>query len=154
MGGRGGGSDDASGPTGFVPVEVDPRAADHELELEFGFTSCGVNFVALHTCPRQELHLSNSGGQVRDAGGTPIAGATVRLFQGDRAIAEELTSDEAGRFVSRKPLDGNYELVVSAPGFSSLRQAVQFARRQDTARPTTLRIELGLPGACSQAAAH
>lgn len=146
------GTGEAGGLAGSVPVEVDPRAADVEMDLEFGSTSCGVHYAANHTCPRQEIHPGSLGGQVLDSGGAPIARATVWLLQGDRAVAEHLASDGAGRFVSGKTLDGRYELVVSAPGFTTLRQPVQFARPQDAARPSTLRIELGVLGACSQAA--
>ncbi|MBL8236836.1 MAG: carboxypeptidase regulatory-like domain-containing protein [Bryobacterales bacterium] len=137
---------------GIVPVEVDQRAAIVNLDLDFGWTSCGVTYVASHTCPRPELSLTALSGQVLDAAGAPIARATVRLRNSGRDVVEQLTSDEEGRFASAKQFDGNYELAVSATGFASLRQPVRAALPEDAARPQPLRIQLGIGGTCSYAA--
>lgn len=136
---------------GDIPIEVDQHAAQLELELDFGWTSCGVTYIARHTCQQQELNISSLSGQVLDPTGASIPRATVRLFNPDRKIAEQLTSDEEGQFVSTKPLRGDYELVVSATGFTSLQQTVQVTRPKDAARPAKLRIQLGIAGSCTHA---
>jgi hypothetical protein len=141
----------APGGAGNVPIEVDARAAHAEMELEFGWTSCGVHYSARHECPRQELNITSLSGQVLDPAGASIGRATLRLFNMQREIVEQLTCDEAGRFLSKKQLDGNYELVVSAPGFTTLRQTVQAARPKVEVLPTTMQIQLGIFGACPHA---
>jgi hypothetical protein len=88
---------------------------------------------------------------VLDPAGASIGRATLRLFNMQREIVEQLTCDEAGRFLSKKQLDGNYELVVSAPGFTTLRQTVQAARPKVEVLPTTMQIQLGIFGACPHA---
>jgi hypothetical protein len=138
---------------GIVPVEVEQRAASRELELDFTVTSCGVWYAASHTCPRQELIVTGLSGQVLDPSGAAIPRAIVRVFNTDREIAEQLVSNEQGQFVSSKELEGRYVLVISAPGFSSLRQMVQINKPGHSDRPMTLRIELGIAGSCSLAAA-
>lgn len=138
--------------TGIVPVEVDQRAAHGELEVDLGWTSCGLWYVASHTCRREELIVTGLSGQVIDPSGASIPRAAVRLFNAERKIEEQLVSDEQGRFVSSKQLDGRYELVVKAPGFTSLRQKVQINKPGHSDRPMTLRIELGIAGSCSNAA--
>lgn len=138
---------------GKVPIRVASHAAQVDLELDFGWSSCGVTYVALHACPQEELSIAHLSGEVVDPTGASIARATVRLFNSDRTIAEQLTSDEEGRFVSAKPLDGSYELTVSATGFTSLRQMVRGFVPKDGVRPASLRIRLGL-GYCSLATAQ
>jgi hypothetical protein len=136
-----------------IPIRVESHAPQLDLELDFGWSSCGVTYVALHACSQQELSIPYLSGQVVDTAGTSIARATVRLFNGDRTIAEQLTSDEEGRFVSTKPLNGSYELTVAATGFTSLRQKVRGSVPKDGVRPASLRIRLGL-GDCSLATAQ
>ncbi len=145
-------SEDGARAAGIVPIEVDPKAAALEMELEFSWTSCGMVYVARHSCPRQELRIAGFSGQVLDSSGASIAGATVRLFDTNREMAEELTSGDGGRFGSQKPLEGDYELVVSRPGFTPLRQLVRAIRPGEAAQLTELRIELGVAGSCSLAA--
>lgn len=135
-----------------IPLAVDPRAAQPELDLEFGWTSCGVSYVSRHTCPASKLRRTSLRGQVLDASGASIPRATVLLFDSERRIAEQLTSDEAGRFASAKEFAGSYELVVSMEGFTTLRQPVQATRPQGEAPSAPLRIQLGVTGACSHAA--
>lgn len=145
-------SDGAIRFAGTVPVEVDPKAAYPELDLEFGWTSCGVTVTPLHTCPRQDLNTTSLSGQVLDPSGASIARAAISLFNTNHEIAEQLTSDEDGRFASPKQFDGDYDLIVTSPGFTTLRQPLHAIRSNAAARPSPLRIQLGIAGACSSAA--
>jgi hypothetical protein len=147
-------TEDRFGDAGLVPVEVDERAPHSELTLDFGATSCGMTYAATHACPRQELHITGLSGRVLDASGVSIPRATIRLFHTGREIVEQLSSDEEGKFVSTERFDGTYELTVNAPGFTSLWQTVQATQPKGDARPSMLRIELGVTGSCTHAAVN
>ena len=138
--------------TGIIPVELDQQAEQLDLDLELGSTSCGFQYVARHTCPQQELSMTSLRGQVYDLSGASIPRATISLFNKDRKIAEQLTTDEQGRFLSTKQFEGHYELVVGHMGFTSLRQSMQARRQSSEEPPATLRIQLGVTGTCSHAA--
>ncbi len=135
-----------------VPVEVDERAPHPKMTLDFGETPCELTYVATHACPRQQLKVTGLSGLLHDASGASIPRASVRLFNPKGEVVEALTSDELGRFASMKRFDGDYELTVTAPGFTSLWQVVQSTHPADGVRPSALRIELGVAGACTHAA--
>ena len=54
---------------------------------------------------------------VNRVGRTPIPSATVELFQGGEKIAETV-SDAEGRFLFERVENGNYNILVNAPGFT------------------------------------
>jgi hypothetical protein len=135
--------------SGNILIEVDPLAAQSELDLDISWTSCGMHYVERKTCPQEELTVSSLSGQVMDAGGAPIGRAKLSLYNQDRVLVEQQISDEKGYFPSTKQLDGTYELVVRSPGFTPLRRTVQASISIDKGRPATLGIQLGIAGTCS-----
>lgn len=138
--------------SGNILVEMDPLAPQSELDLEIGWSSCGMHYVERHTCPQEELSIETLSGQVLDASGASIARAALSLYNTERQIVEQQISDEKGNFSSSKQLNGTYQLIVSSPGFTPLRRTVKAAGPKDKDRPTTLGIKLGVAGACSNAA--
>jgi hypothetical protein len=122
------------------------------MTIDFGETSCGVTYVGTHACPRQAVNINGLLGVVLDASGASIPRASVLLFHTSGEVPEELTSDETGRFASTKRFDGDYELTITAPGFTSLRQMARATHPRDGENPSALRIELGVAGACTHAA--
>jgi hypothetical protein len=137
--------------SGNILVEVDPLAAKFELDLEIGWTSCGLMYVERHTCPQENLSIETLSGQVLDPSGASIAGATISLYTPDRVIVDQRISDEQGYFESPKQLKGTYELIVSRSGFTPLRRSVNASGSKDEDLPTALGIKLGIAGACSSA---
>jgi hypothetical protein len=56
-------------------------------------------------------------GTIRDASGTSVAGATIKLTHIARGTTTTLTTDSEGRFEELYLLPGTYQVVVQAPGF-------------------------------------
>lgn len=61
-------------------------------------------------------------GQVTDASGAPVAGATVTVHNVDTGYQRELACDADGRYVAPSLPVGNYAVSVSAPTFAPLTQ--------------------------------
>jgi Carboxypeptidase regulatory-like domain len=62
-------------------------------------------------------------GQVRDAQGHPIAGASVTLAPAGAQAAQTATTNGEGIFRIRNLPPGTYDLVVEKPGFQTLKRA-------------------------------
>ena len=58
-------------------------------------------------------------GQVRDAQGRPVAGASVTLAHAGEQAAQTATTNGEGIFRIRNLLPGTYDLVVEKPGFQT-----------------------------------
>jgi hypothetical protein len=138
--------------SGNILVEVDPLAPQSELDLEIGWSSCGIHYVDRHTCPREDLSIETLTGQVLDPSGASIARAVVSLYNTEQQIAEQQVSDEIGNFSSTKQLNGTYQLIISSPGFTPLRRTVKASSPKGKERPARLEVQLGVAGACSNAA--
>ena len=63
-------------------------------------------------------------GQVKEAGGSPIQGASVRLERGG-AVAQEVTTDVSGKFLIVAPSEGGYVLRIQKPGFQNKTQSIE-----------------------------
>lgn len=140
--------------SGNILIAVDPLAPQSELDLEIGWSSCGMHYVERKTCPQEELTISSLIGQVLDPSGASIGRAKLSIYHQDRVLMEQQISDEKGYFASTKQLNGTYELIISSPGFTPLRQTVRASGAQDKGRPSALRVQLGVAGSCSHAAVH
>ncbi|MGH9515625.1 MAG: carboxypeptidase regulatory-like domain-containing protein [Terriglobales bacterium] len=76
-------------------------------------------------------------GHVKEVGGSPIQGASVRLERSG-AIAQQITTDDAGKFLIVAPSEGAYVLRIEKAGFQNKTQSVDIPRQN----PSTLVIEL------------
>lgn len=63
-------------------------------------------------------------GAVRDAKGTPISGASVRLANNDGTNSQQTTTDANGRFTLESAAAGNYVLRVEKSGFHDISETV------------------------------
>lgn len=135
--------------TGLIAVTVDQGASTDHLDIDLGWTSCGLWYGDRNKCPQPDLKMAHLSGQVVDVTGAAISGATIFLFDHAQTLAERLQSDGAGRFASSHSLAGTYELVVSAPGFTPLRRTAHAELTGDPARRSSLTVQLGVGGSCS-----
>jgi tetratricopeptide (TPR) repeat protein len=76
-------------------------------------------------------------GKVIEAGGSPIPGASVRLERSG-VIAQQITTDGAGKFLIVAPGEGAYVLRIDRAGFQNKTQSVDVPLKN----PTPLLIEL------------
>ncbi len=107
-----------------------------------------VLFVSLVVCTVAALSLAGQSqrapslvveGQVVDAGGGAIAGATVELTR-PAVPARTATSDAAGRFRFRSVAPGQYELTITHSRFAALTQTVMVPA--DATSPVALTVTL------------
>jgi hypothetical protein len=71
----------------------------------------GLGFVAV-----AQNTLGDLSGQVTDASGAVVPGATVTVKNLDTGTVLQITTDDSGRFATRVPL-GRYDITVLSPGF-------------------------------------
>jgi tetratricopeptide (TPR) repeat protein len=71
----------------------------------------------------QPAHLTIDG-TVKDAEGTPVAGALVYIEQSDHSGSTETKTDPSGKFVFSLRTPGTYILRVQKPGFNEARETV------------------------------
>ena len=137
-----------SGHDGQIAIVVDAGAALDHLDLDLGWTSCGLYYTDRNKCRQGDLQLDQFSGRVVDLSGAVIPGAKVLLLDPAGTQVEELHSDGEGKFAAPRPLEGPYELVVSGMGFSTYRRTVHAKPTGDSTRSSSLTIQLGILGNC------
>ena len=75
-------------------------------------------------------------GVVADPSGAIVPGAEVDLLNTDGSVANSIHSDEEGNFQLTAPHAGNFTLVVSEPGFETVRTPVVIAPPAAAGAPT------------------
>ena len=131
--------------TGEIAVEVDPDSSEERLDLDFGWTSCGLWYSDASQCRSADLQLDRLAGRVTDSGGGSVWGAEIVLFDANQKVVESLRSDQQGNFASLASLAGDYRLVVSRPGFTTLRATVH---AQGGSAHSPFSVKLGVGGSC------
>jgi len=133
--------------TGRIAVAVDAGARTDHLDVDLGWSSCGLSYVDQGNCPHGDL-------KARQLSGAADPGATIFLLDSSDTIVEQLKTDIAGKFASPHTFAGNYQLVVSLPGFTPLRRTLHIGPTGSRG----LNVHLGLPdspgGGCSTAEAQ
>jgi hypothetical protein len=137
--------------TGLIAVRVDEGAAADHVDIDLGWTSCGLWYADRNQCPQPDLQIAQLSGQVVDDSGVPIGGATILVLDHTEKPVGRLQSDGDGRFTWPDSLAGTYELVVSASGFTPLRRTAHVEPALDSARSSRLAVRLGIGGRCSSA---
>lgn len=133
---------------GLIAVAVDHSAPTDHLHLELGWSSCGLYYTDRSKCAQSDAQIEKLSGRVTDLSGQVIPGAKILLLDPAGAIVEQLTSDGEGSFASPRPLAGTYELMVSSAGFTTYRRTLHAEQTGDSARPSSLIVQLGLLGSC------
>ena len=134
--------------TGLIAVAVDQGAQMDNLDIDLGWTSCGLWYVDQNKCPRPDLQIRQLSGQVVDVTGAAIPGATILLFDRAKGLVDRLQSDSTGKFTSPHSLSGTYEFMVRAPGFTPFRATAHADLTGDPPRRSSLTVQLGLGGGC------
>lgn len=133
---------------GEIPIAIDNTAANAELKIDFGTTSCGLMFADANDCHQGELLTNRFAGRLVDPTGAIIPGAKVTLLDESGDDVENLQSDTEGRFFSARTISGLYTFEVSSSGFAHYRGRVRIEPNATPAEATPLNIRLGLAGSC------
>jgi carboxypeptidase family protein len=137
--------------TGRIWVAVDRNAPTDRLDLDIGWSSCGLYYSDTSTCTQPELQTEEVSGRVVDSGGAAISRAKILLLDPAGAVVQQLQCDEDGNFVSSGSVTGTYQLVVSSTGFTPYRRTVHVKPASDPARRQQITVQLGALGRCSSA---
>ena len=137
--------------TGLIAVAIDPHAPTDHLDVDLGWTSCGLWYADRNQCSQGDLKIEQLSGQVLDASGAVIPDAKILLFDSGGTLIERLQSDGAGKFTSPHSLAAAYELVVSRAGFTPLHRTVHAEPTGNSKSLSSLIVKLGVAGSCSTA---
>lgn len=137
--------------TGLVAVAVNHDAPTDHLDVDLGWTSCGLWYADRSKCSQSDLQIEQLSGEVLDTSGAAIPDAKVLLFDSAETLVERLQSDSAGKFTSPYSLAGTYQLVVSRAGFTPLRRTLHAEPTDNPRRLAALSVQLGVFGTCSVA---
>lgn len=136
---------------GLIPIEVSPHADAPTLDLDLGWTSCGLNYVDTQQCPHADLSVEQLCGEVVDSTGAAISDAEILVLEsgGKSEIVKRVDTDSRGAFHAGAVTSGTYRLVVRASGFSPLRRIVNVrgGAPAECTRSLSVRLEIG--GGCS-----
>jgi len=155
---------------GRIAVSLEPDATADHLELELGWTDCGLTSMDLTRCPPAELHLGQLRGRVTgpagavilnggdalrhipvhiDPAGPAIPDAEILLVAPGGGLIERLSSDRSGEFASKQVPAGSYDLLVRSFGFTTFRARAFVS--PDASPIGRLDIKLGNMRSCSSA---
>ena len=155
---------------GRIAVSVEPDATADHIELELGWTDCGLTYMDLTRCPPAELHIGalrgrvigpagavivNGGDALRhhrvpiDPAGPAIPNAEILLVGPGGDLIDRLSSDRAGEFASKLVPAGSYDLLVRSFGFETFRARAFVS--PDASPIGRIDIQLGNMRTCSSA---
>lgn len=102
---------------GAIPIEISAEAADDGLDVDLGWTDCGL--VYAQNVKEPDLKISKICGDIADVGGGVVAKAQVLLFSdnNDAKLLSQTHSDSSGQFAFKELREGTYQLIVASLGF-------------------------------------
>ena len=102
---------------GMIPLDVNPKAAQDVLDVDLGWSSCGLGYAQRPEYP--EMKVSRLCGDVADGSGGVISDAQVMLLANveNAEVLEQARSGTTGQFILRERDGSTYLLVVKSPGF-------------------------------------
>lgn len=129
---------------GEITIEVDPSAEQDALDLDLGWTTCGLVYSQRNKGP--EIRASDLCGDVADVIGGAISNADVVLLAmaEDGEILDQARSDANGQFVLREQQEGTYRLLVKRRGFQPFIRVIhaEAGRASDSCeRPIHVHLE-------------
>jgi hypothetical protein len=153
--------------SGRIAVSVEPDAESDHLDVELGWTDCGLTYMDLNRCPPTELHIGqlrgrvigpagavivNGGDALRhkfvhiDPAGPAVPNAEILLVDPGGDLIERLSTDRLGEFALKQVPAGSYDLLVRAFGFATFRARAFVS--PDTSPIGRLDIQLGNMRSC------
>jgi hypothetical protein len=102
---------------GMIAIEVSSAAKQSALNLDLGWSSCGLSYAQQVTYP--ELELAAVCGDIADVMCADVPNAEVLLVANGEGgeIIEETRSGAKGGFALQKKHEGSYQLLIKYPGF-------------------------------------
>jgi hypothetical protein len=140
---------DATRSTGEIAVSVEPDARASQLDLDLGWTSCGMLYSDRSDCQRGDVSLDRFAGIVTDVTGANIPNAKIVLRDESAAIVEVLNSTNDGKFTSASSLAGAYTLEASFAGFRPYHGRVHIDPKLEANPQRGINIRLDLFGSCT-----
>jgi hypothetical protein len=128
---------------GMVTIEVRANAKQDGLDLNLGWTGCGLVYSERRSYP--ELVANKLCGDVVDAGGAVIPDAVVSLLaKGDGAeVIDQTHSDKDGKFAPRQEPVDTYRLFVKSRGFYPFLRVIRIdAAVNSDGCPQPIRVQL------------
>ena len=137
--------------TGLITIEVSHDSEVSGLDLDLGWSSCGLSYVNQSTCRQPKLEVSRVCGDVFDVSGALISNAEILLLEDSEMarILERTHTDVAGQFSLVEPKDGIYQLAVESPGFSPLRRTLHVRPAEGSGCQRPIKVQMSIAGSCS-----
>jgi hypothetical protein len=130
---------------GTITVEVDRDAQQLGMNLDLGWTSCGLNYSERRSYP--DMNETKLCGDVSDDAGAVIANVDVWLLSNNEVprVLEQTHTDEKGQFILQEQQEATYRLVVKRAGFFPFIRVVHLASPDASDRCThPIRITLSV----------
>jgi hypothetical protein len=118
---------------GSIAVAVSPKATEPALDVDLGWSSCGLEYADRETLP--EIQTAEICGDIADAEDAPISNAPIFLLDARNGptIVEQTKSDHDARFEIQERNEGTYQLLIKSPGFQPYLRAVQIQGKRTSA---------------------
>ncbi len=102
---------------GRIAIEISESAKRDALDLDIGWSSCGLTYGQHETSG--VLTLAKVCGEITDSMGADIANARVLLMPSNEEgkVLEQTASGRDGRFTFSERPEGDYRLLIKSPGF-------------------------------------
>lgn len=141
------------GTSGLIAVAVDPGAEAGHLDIEIGFSSCGMWYTDRSRCRHRDITVEQLCSVIRDISGGPIPNAQIRLFdvRGTPISSGQTRSDDGGRFSLPDISPGSYRLLTASLGFTTFDTMVHVEPGGGRTCGRPLEIRLGVGSTCSNA---
>lgn len=130
---------------GLIAIEVNRKAKRTELNLDVGWTSCGL--VYTEGVKYSEMTVSRICGDVTDVQGGAVPNAQVLLLgSGDAAeVVDQIRSERNGQFDFQAQREGTYQLLVKSPGFRPYLRVIHVQHGEASQGcPQSIHVRLGL----------
>ncbi|MFZ0978036.1 MAG: carboxypeptidase-like regulatory domain-containing protein [Candidatus Acidiferrales bacterium] len=132
---------------GMMAIEVDRKANQDVLDLDVGWTTCGLAYEQRERYP--ELKVSTICGDVADVVGAAVSNAQVMLLATgeDGEILEQTRSGARGQFALQEQHEGAYQLLVESLGFLPFLRVIHIeaaAPSQGCQQPIHIRLQVAM----------
>jgi hypothetical protein len=130
---------------GTIAVQVERDAQGDALDLDLGWTTCGLTYAQRQKYP--DMIEKSLCGNVADVPGAVIPNADVWLLsnENDSQIVERSQTDGMGQFALREQRGGSYQLLIKKAGFRPFIRIVRLenVERSDSCRHP-INVQLGV----------
>ncbi len=118
---------------GAIPIELRADADHDSLDLELGWTSCGLTYAQRESEP--DLKVDKICGDIADPEGGAIGRAQIFLMDAEdnSKILDQVASDPNGKFAFEEENNRSYEMIIKSPGFRTSVRVVHLIRGSPSA---------------------